>query len=355
MVEQTVIPHYRLGNTMPDRGDSVTVTVTRRAVVGGALATGALMASACGRAQQMQTHLPPGHTASQKGPTIFLDYDQTELDLAYRQGPWAPNRAEVFNRRAQKGELARARLGSPERLSYGPTEIEGLDLYATQALNAPVHVYIHGGTWRYDSASAAAFQAEMNVDAGAHFVAVDFTSVTETDGDLVPLAQQVRRAVAWIYENATSFGGDPNRIYVSGHSSGGHLAGAVVTTDWQKDYDLPSDLVKGGILASGMFDLYPVSLSYRNTFVNFANEIIETLSPQRNIDKLTAPLTVAYGTRETPEFQRQGREFAAAVAATGKRVSLVVAEGYNHFELEEDLGNPYGVVGRRVLERLELI
>jgi arylformamidase len=89
--------------------------------------------------------------------------------------------------------------------------------------------------------------------------------------------------------------------------------------------------------------------------VNFTEEVIETLSPQRRIDHLVAPVTVAYGTQETPEFQRQSRDFAAAIAAAGKPVALVVAEGYNHFEGAEDMANPYGVVGRSVLRQMGLV
>ena len=78
------------------------------------------------------------------------------------------------------------------------------------------------------------------------------------------------------------------------------------------------------------------------------------LSPQRHLDKLRAPLIVAYGTFETPEFQRQSRDFAAAVKAAGKPVQLLVGEGYNHFEMYETLANPYGVLGRAVLEQMQL-
>jgi arylformamidase len=283
---------------------------------------------------------------------VYLDYDQDALDRAYDQAPWAPNQAEVSKRRDQKRALARARLGSPQRFSYGATEIEGLDVYATQAKNAPVHVFIHGGTWRFRNAAEQIDLAEMNVDAGATFVAVDFTNVNDTQGDIVPMAQQVRRAVAWVYEHAERFGADSDRVYVSGHSSGAHLAGVVVTTDWASEYGLPRDLVKGGFLLSGMYDLYPVSLSSRQTYVNFTDEVIRNLSPQRHIDKLVAPVTVAYGTQETPEFQRQSRDFAAAIAAAGKPVTLVVAEGYNHFEGAEDMANPYGVIGRGVLRQM---
>ena len=168
------------------------------------------------------------------------------------------------------------------------------------------------------------------------------------------MAHQVRRAVAWVYENAVSFGGDPNRIYVSGHSSGGHLAGVILTTDWQTDFDLPPDVVKGGLCSSGMFDLKPVRLSARGRYIDFTDEMEEALSSIRHLDKLHAPIIIAYGTLETPEFQRQSRDFAAAVAAAGKPVQLLVGEGYNHFEILETLANPYGLLGRAVLEQMGL-
>ena len=78
------------------------------------------------------------------------------------------------------------------------------------------------------------------------------------------------------------------------------------------------------------------------------------LSPQRHLDKLNAPVIVAYGTLETPEFQRQSRDFADAVRKAGKPVQLLVGEGYNHFEIIETLANPYGILGRSVLKQMKL-
>jgi len=164
----------------------------------------------------------------------------------------------------------------------------------------------------------------------------------------------VRSAVAYVYMNAGRFGGDPNRVYVTGHSSGGHLAGCVVTTDWGRDFGLPKDVVKGGVCASGMYDLKPVRLSKRSKYVKFTDEIEEALSAQRHIGKLNTPLILGYGTCETPEFQRQTRDFHAAVKAAGKPVELLVGEGYNHFEMLETLANPYGLLGRAVLAQIGL-
>ena len=292
--------------------------------------------------------------ARQKGPRVWLDLDQQDLDDAYDQSKYAPNLPQIVKRYATNSEQVRARLGAPKRLAYGPTPIEGLDLYPTQKPNAPVHVFIHGGAWRSGLARDAAYQAETFVNAGAHYLAVDFNNVVETKGDLMPMADQVRRALAWVYKNAASFGGDQNRIYLSGHSSGGHLAGVVLTTDWQKDFSLPKDVIKGGLCCSGMFDLKPVRLSARSSYVKFTDEVEQSLSSQRHLEHLNCPVILGYGTLETPEFQRQSRDFAAAVKAAGKPVTLLVGEGYNHFEMPELLANPYGLLGRAALEQMKL-
>ena len=78
------------------------------------------------------------------------------------------------------------------------------------------------------------------------------------------------------------------------------------------------------------------------------------MSAQRHLDKLNAPLILAYGTCETPEFRRQTRDFYAAVKAAGKPVELLIGEGYNHFEMLETLANPYGLLGRAVLAQMGL-
>ena len=289
-----------------------------------------------------------------KGPLVWLDMDQKALDDAYDQSVYAPNQQLVARRRALASEATLRRLGEPERFAYGSSEIEKFDIYKTKRVHAPVNVYIHGGAWRNGRARDFAFPAEVFLNAGANFVVVDFAQVTETGGNLMPMVQQVRSAIAWVYRNAASFGGDPERVYITGHSSGAHLAGCVLVTDWEKDFGLPPDIIKGGLLISGMYDLKPVRLSKRSEYVKITDEIEETLSSQRHIDRLNAPIIVAYGTQETPEFQRQNREFAAAVKAAGKPAELIVGEGFNHFEMQETLGNPYGIGGRAALKLMGL-
>lgn len=295
-----------------------------------------------------------GPSPHEKGPLVWMDYDQVELDAAYDQLQYAPLMGQNIKRQASLSEEVRGRLGQPLRRQYGQTQVEALDIYRTNRPNAPVFVFIHGGAWLVGLAKNNGFPAELFVNAGVHYVALDFIAIKEADGDLPRMADQVRRGIAWVYENAGSFGGDRDRVYVGGFSSGGHLCGVALVTDWQKDFGLPPDLIKGGLCMSGMYDLKPVRLSKRSEYVKFTDEMEQAMSSQRQIDRLRAPLIITYGTNDTPEFQRQARDFAAAVMAAGKPVELIQTENFGHMEMLESLGNPYGPNGRAALAMMKL-
>jgi len=322
-------------------------SLSRRTVLGGAAALVAAPAFA-------QAPAAPGAAPKVKGPLVFMNYDQAELDAAYDQSAYAPNLQQLVKRYGTNSELTRQRIGQPERLAYGPGEHEKLDLFKTKRANAPIHVFIHGGAWRSGLAKDYAFPAETFINAGAHYIALDFINVGQAGGSLMPMAEHCRKAVAWIYKNAASFGGDASRIYISGHSSGGHLAGVVLVTDWQKEFGLPADTIKGAVSISGMYDLKPVRLSARSSYVKFDDAMEHALSSQRHLALLNTPVIVVYGTLETPEFQRQNRDFAAALKAAGKPVQIIAGNGYNHFEIVETLASPYGLAGRAALEQMKL-
>jgi arylformamidase len=168
------------------------------------------------------------------------------------------------------------------------------------------------------------------------------------------MATQVRRAIAWVYKNAASFDGDPDRIYIGGHSSGGHLCGVALVTDWETDFEVPSTIVKGGLCISGIYELTPVRLSWRRTYVNFTDAMVESMSPQRHIDRIVAPVIVAYGNLESPEFQRQSRDFAVTLKEAGKSVQLIEGKNYTHSAMCESFGHPYGPCGRAALAMMKL-
>jgi arylformamidase len=284
---------------------------------------------------------------------VFLDYDQKALDDAYDQSVYAPNRQQVLDRLARTSALMRQRIGAPEVFSYGEKAIERLEFYRCPKAAAPVNVFIHGGAWRAGLARDYGYPAEMHVKAGAHFAAVDFHNVLETGGDLLPMAEQVRRAIAWVWHNAEKLGGAREKIYVSGTSSGAHLAGVAASTEWAS-YGVPGKPVRGYALCSGMYDLRGPRLSKRSSYVKFSDQAEQALSPQRHLERIDAPIVLLVGSLETPEFQRQTRDFADALTRAGKSAELIYCEGYNHFEIAETLGNPYGPMGRAVLSLMKL-
>jgi arylformamidase len=244
-----------------------------------------------------------------KGPIVWLDMDQQALDDAYDQLVYAPNRDQLTKRRVINSAATRKRIGDPLRFAYGPPPVEGLDVFPAGGGakgGGPVAIFVHGGAWRTGSASDYSFVAEPFVRAGGNFVVLDFVTVDDTAGSLFPMAEQVRRAIGWVYRNADKFGGDRDRLYLVSHSSGSHLAGCAVTHDWPKE-GLPRDILKGATLSSGMYDLKPVRLSKRSKYVKFTDAMEQELSAIRHLDKLATPLNISYGTYETPEFQRQAR------------------------------------------------
>lgn len=323
--------------------DSKMSSLTRRSV----LKNMALIGAAA-----LPTSLPGCAVSKAEERPIWLNMNQEELDDAYSQFIYAPNIGQVIDRWGSNSALVRSRLGDPLRFAYGTETVEALDVFPTSAPNAPVHIFIHGGAWQQGSAKSYAFPAELFVNAGVHYVVPDFSWIQDVGDSLYPIVDQLRRAVAWVYRNAEGFGGNPHRLYLSGHSSGGHLAGVMLTTDWQKEAGLPSDVIKGGMCCSGMFDLKPVRLSSRGDYIRFTDDMEDAFSSIRHLDNLCAPLIVAYGSYETPEFKRQSRDFASAVTDTGKDVKLIEAENYNHFEIIETLANPNGILGRAVLEQM---
>ena len=332
---------------MPNDTEQKFKQMSRRAMLGTAVALAATPALGAG--------CPIGPPAHEKGPKVWMDMDQVELDAAYDQAAYAPLIGQIQKRYATSSESTRGRLGAPKRLAYGPSPIEGLDLYPAKSPNAPIFIFIHGGRWLFGKSKDYGFPADVFVNAGVNYVALDFIAVDVANGDIRPMAEQVRRAIAWVFKNAASFSGDTKRFYVGGHSSGGHLCGVALVTDWQNEFSLPADMVTGGLLMSGIYDLKAPRLSgTRSAYIKFDDDMEQSLSSIRYIDRLRAPITVTYGSFESPEFQRQSRDFAAAVKATGKPVELIEAPSFNHFEMCESLGNPYGPNGLAALKLMKL-
>ncbi|HTI87002.1 MAG TPA: alpha/beta hydrolase [Alphaproteobacteria bacterium] len=272
---------------------------------------------------------------------VYRDYTQEQLDAQYNQLSIVGDNSGYKQRKIAESARVRAKLDSILNVAYGPSPHETLDVFKCNRPGAPTLVFLHGGAWKGGHKDEVSFIAEPYVDGGANVVTVNFALVPD-----VRLDEQVRQAaasIAWTYKNARDFGGDPERVFVTGHSSGGHLTGMMMVTDWTK-FGVPANALKGGAPFSGMFDLEPVQLSWRNSYLKMNREEALALSSIRRIPDRPMPLVIGYGSGELDEFRRQSREFAAAWRARGYPCTEMELPGYNHFEVQQQMANPAGVI-----------
>jgi len=283
---------------------------------------------------------------------VYLDYTQAELDRAYEQTAWVTNRDEIVAWWAAESAKVRAALPHHRGLAYGsepgPGPDEVLDFFPAKsgAGLAPIHVHIHGGRWSFFTRDEESFIAPTFVDAGFACVIPDFTLIPKAR--LPDMVAQLQRMIVWLHANAAGFGGDASRIHVSGHSSGAHLAGVLIHTDWTA-LGLPADVIKSALLVSGMYDLRPVMLSSRSSYVKLSEAEVAEQSVILRPEKLNVPLTLVYGDRETPEFQRHPQDYARALRAAGRPVMLICLPQRNHFEILQDLGDANSALAREAL------
>ena len=270
-------------------------------------------------------------------PKVFLDYDQETLDAQYNQRTLVPDADDYIAVDVAESARVRQKLDCRIDVAYGPGEDEKLDVFPAAAPGSPMVVYMHGGAWTRSDKANESFMAEAFVGAGAAFVAANFGLCPKVTLD--EMIRQAREAVAWSCENARNFNADPARLYIAGHSSGGHVGGMMAVTDWTA-HNLPRGLIKGALLCSGMYDLAPVRLSARNEYLHLDEAAEARNSAMRQIPADGCPLIVGYGGGEQTEFRRQSREFAAAWRGAGLEVEEFDMPGVNHFQLRRHFNDP---------------
>jgi arylformamidase len=277
---------------------------------------------------------------------------QAELDAAYDVESSVPDFMIYAHKFVAESQAARDALSPRLNVPYGPTLMENLELYTpkTSGRKAPILVFIHGGYWKSLDAGVFSLMASGPVAAGMCVVNVTYALCPEVEiGEIV---RQVRAAVAWTARNAESFGGDPDRIIVSGHSAGGHLTATTLLTDWEQ-YGLPADVVKGGFAISGLFDLEPLASSFLQPALRLTADTIRRHSPVLNVTKVATPLAMTWGSADPEAFAGQSKRFAQAWAAGGNRCGHFMLPNANHFEVLEGFKTADGVMTRTVLDLLD--
>jgi arylformamidase len=283
-----------------------------------------------------------------------MDQVETEramLDAQYNLRAAVPEHLTYFARYEAESAALRARWSGRLDLSYGSTPRQAIDLFLPDASGAPLLVFIHGGYWQSRDRKDFSFVAGPFLERGAAVALIGY--------DLAPavrmgaIVAQVRRGLAWLYRHAPDHGCDPERLYLAGHSAGGHLAAMALATDWRM-LGLPGDVIKGVCAISGIFDLAPIRLCYLNEVVGLDADEARRNSPIHQALHGRRPVTVAVGELETRAFHEQSRDFAARLERDGWPCHLLVQPGVDHFGIVMSLSDPDAPLVREIARHLGL-
>lgn len=269
---------------------------------------------------------------------VYRDYDQAGLDAQYNNQAAVPLFRDHLQRYRELTTAAKGRLTCIDNLAYGDGEQEILDIYCPERTAAPVQVFIHGGAWQHLGKDDSGLAAPAFVGAGAMLVALNFGAAPHASLDT--MVHQVRQAIAWLWNNVENSGGDRDRIFISGHSSGAHLASQCLTADWRGEFGCPNDIIKGVTFVSGLGDLDPVRLSYRNELLKLDAAAVKRLSLIHQQPTVKCPMLVAYASADTAEFQRQTREVGHYWKRQGMATEIMEIPDRGHYDVLLDLADP---------------
>jgi len=267
--------------------------------------------------------------------TVYRSYDREALDAQLNNRERVPEFEEFFQRWRASSNEAAATNELRGDLAYGPSPGERLDLFPVEgAAPSPLLVFVHGGWWQNLDKADFLFPAPAFLRRGIAYASVNYDLAPKAD--IPEIVEQLRRAVSWLTRNAPDHGADPERIFLAGHSAGGHLAVCCLTADWAR-YGLASPPVRGCLSISGIYDLTPIPLSYQQPVLKVTPDAVAACSPRFTPPKAAPPLICAVGGEESEEFLDQQSEFVTDWRAADLPVKVVDLPGRNHFSAVDAL------------------
>jgi len=231
--------------------------------------------------------------------------DAAYYESAYNPRVAVPQFADHFERWRKKSAAARSALGGYRNVAYGPHPMQRLDFFRAKGRSRALLAYLHGGYWRALDKDDQTFIATPFVERDISVAMVNYALCPAVHVQDIVL--QVAQACAWLYRNGPNFGAPSGRLFVSGHSAGGHLTAMMLAVLWPKfSADLPAKVVQGGLSISGVFDTEPVMRTESvNVDVRLTPVEAKRVSPAFMPPATDAPLYLAVGGKEQKGFQEQ--------------------------------------------------
>ena len=262
--------------------------------------------------------------------------DQQTLDDSYNNTKAVPESPAMFNAWIERSKVFRMNHSQYLDIAYGPLEREKIDYYSAGP-NTPVVIFIHGGFWQARSKNDFAFLAENYLKEGISVAMVGYPLAPQANMDQIVASSE--KAVKFISQHISKWGGNPKNVVLSGWSSGGHLS--VTSMNGMK--------VKAVVPISGIFELEPLIGSYLNKNLQMDLAIAQRNSPMLNLPKGTTPIYLFVGGSELSEMRRQSYEFADKFKSSKYPVAFVVIPGKDHYTMLEQFEFPEGAIHSRIV------
>ena len=273
------------------------------------------------------------------------------LEREYNPRLAAPDFQAYLDAQASRSAKTRDELTGSLDMRYGDGPLQTIDIFPAKTPNAPIHVFIHGGYWRGLDKNFYSYIAEPLVAAGATVAMLNYDlAPTLTIGGIVG---QTADAVRWLHANARQVGGDPDRLYLSGHSAGAHLAAMMLARDWAGE-GRPADIVKGVVAVSGVYELEPVTMLKVNSEIGLTADEAASNSLIANLPRPVCPILVAVGGGETPDWIRQSADFAKLCRERGLTTDYWEIGRENHFSICDRMGEARHPLVRAMLAQMGL-
>lgn len=284
---------------------------------------------------------------------LLRGYDRAGLDAQYNNRAKVPDFERHIARWTQQGVHARATLPVRADQVYDPMSGQTLNVFEARGSRSPspVLIYLHGGYWMALGKASTDCIALGFTPHGVAVVNVDYSLMPAVRMD--ELVRQCRAAVAWTVANAAGFGGDPNRVWVSGHSAGGHLAMMAAARTGPTAGPVASGqgapVLAGGLSFSGLHDLEPIARCYLNDTLAMDDAEARRNSPIHLTPPSSGRWHLVLGGREGPEYLRQSADLAACWGSTDeRRMTMEVVADAHHFSLVDPLADPDSSLVRRL-------
>ncbi len=269
---------------------------------------------------------------------VYKHYDQTALDRQYNNRLQVPTYDIHLRRWEDMSRETVKKFRGLYDIAYGDHERERLDIYPSSKKNSKTLLFIHGGYWQRLDKSLFQFIAEAFLPYG--FTVVLITYPLAPSVPLHAIVASCKKAVQWVHANIQQYNGDPDHLYVAGHSAGGHLAVMLMCADRQHSNTIfPGGMVKAVCAMSGLFDLEPIRLSEINEMLELDEHAVAGNSPVRLMPVCPCPMVVAVGADESDEFISQSEALHNSWQKYNVPMELLRLPGINHYSIVESFAD----------------